>query len=587
MIQGAIGPVPRFSRSRRARLVTARGWTALAALSLVIAAGTAGFSVFAVYRLHVVLPIWDAWFMVADAQLVRAGTYGWTELTRQHNEHRLLFPRLLFLLDQAWFAMSDRDLLAEIFALQAVTAAALVRLGLRLCQDRRFGAILASFVIAVLFSLDQEQNLTSGFQVQFVGVFTAAVLGAVAHADGLDRLGTGALGGVARPGGWLRLALAGAACWVATFTMANGVLLGVVLVALALILHAPWRATLATLLCAGAPAAAFLYHYRLGSQSGSFADMLADPLAYAAFLLGYLGNPAGTDLAIAQVFGAAGLLGFGIAALRIATARRASAPAAALVAIMAFVVATACVTAFGRTQYGVFDALETRYVTPAAVFWCALVIFWFGEIPGHGVPIGRPARIGVSALGAVMVWLAANAVVQQAMEWPLMVDQAIASRQFRDSLWSGLYDLDASAYENNTDAEVRRWLPTLATERLSLFAAPEPRDRGQPIASLGPPAPAGTCTGTVSAASDPRLGPDGVRMSGLAWDEAANRPIRRILTTGSDGLLSGFGSLDNLVGRPRGWAGYATAAPGRTVEAYAVLRDGRLCRLGAAEVAAS
>ena len=543
-------------------------------------------------RLHVVLPIWDAWATIADWRMVRAGAYGWTELTRQHNEHRLLFPRLLFLLDQGLFAMSDRDLLAEIFALQAVTAGVLVRLAWRLCADRRLVAILAGFVVVVLFSLDQEQNLTSGFQVQFVGVFTAAALGALVYADGLDRLGAKALGGLPRPGGWRRLALAGGACIVATYTMANGVLLGFCFFVLATLLRAPWRAVLATLLGAIALAAAFFHAYALGPDNRSVAEILGEPLHYIAFFLAYLGSPAGPDVRIATGFGGAGLAGLGIAAWRSAAWRSAaerprSAAAAALVAVMGFVAASACATAFGRAQYGIDDAFETRYVTPAAVFWCAFVAFWFAEIPRRAVPVRPTVHARYLALAALMVWLVANAVVQEAAEWPLMVDRTIAIRQFRDSLWSGLYDLDASSYENNTDRQIRHLLPFMAAERLSLFAAAEPRERGLPLASIGTTAPAGTCSGTLEAKSDPKLGRDGVRMTGTAWDLDGNGPVRRILTVGSDGTVSGFGSPDRPVGRPRGWTGYATAAPGQPIEAYAVLHDGRLCRLGAAEVATS
>jgi hypothetical protein len=139
-------------------------------------AGTAAVTVAAVYRLHVPLPYWDEWYTIAHFRHFAEGGYGIADLAAQHNEHRLLFPRLFFFADEVLFGFSGVLDATVTLVLQAVNAALLIAWMRCLVVRAAHRALLAGLVVVLLFTLRQEQNFTNGFQLQFVGVFTAAAL---------------------------------------------------------------------------------------------------------------------------------------------------------------------------------------------------------------------------------------------------------------------------------------------------------------------------------------------------------------------------------------------------------------------------
>ena len=559
---------------------------ALAVAMLAVGVVTTLFTIGAVYRLHVVLPVWDEWISVIELQQLRGGYYTLDDLAMQYNEHRILIPRLFYFVDDELFGMSDRFNLAIMFLFQTASAAILIRLMMQRVACRTWRLLLAGFVLLLMFSLRQEQNFTFGFQLQFTGVFSFAMMAVLSFVDALDRLGT--FGAPERRGAWARLLLAGLLCAVATYTMASGVLAGFTLLTLSLVLRAPWRVSLATAIVSTALATLYFHGYVAGRLSLPLADALAHPMAYPRFLAGLMGNILGDDLVATQEVGTVGLAGFALAAAAVAVRRTPEAAAAALLAIMGFTVASACATTYGRIGAGLAQAYEGRYVEAAAIFWCALVLFWFPvAVQGLGRARKTPSRIaGAVVVALAMALTGGGAAYFEATAWPDMVRQVAKFQRFRNSLLSGLYDKDAGRYEIFSEEDIRPQIAFLRAAKLSLFGRPAFADLGRPIASLGEAAPASACAGTVVAQADPAtLGSGGVRLYGAAWDVARNRPVKRILAVGGDGRVAGFGSPDRPAGRPRTWTGYARAAVGETVSAHAVLSDGRLCDLGGAPIA--
>ena len=552
----------------------------LAALTFAAGLATAVFTIVAIYRLHVVLPVWDEWVSVDDLRRLWAGTYGLADLARQYNEHRLLVPRLFFLVDDIVFGMSDRFNLAVMFAFQALNAAILIGLMARLVAARAVRWLLSGFILLVLFSLRQEQNFTFGFQLQFTGVFTFAMLATLAFVAALDRFGS--FGAEPRPGAWLRLVLALLLGAASTYTMANGVLALPTLLVLGLLVRAPWRALLATAVVAAGLAAVYFHGYEPGTLGLPLAAALADPWAYPVFLAGLMGNLVGNDFTTTQILGALGLAGAALAAARIATGRSREPASAALVAVMGFMVASACATTYGRIGVGIMQAYEGRYVEPTVLFWCALVVFWSRALPSIGPAALRHG--GAAALAGTMLVLAVALGGAEIRAWPDMVAQAAKFAAFRDGLLGGIFDRDVARYEIFSEDDLTATLAFLRENHLSLFGTPEAAEFGRPIGDLGAMA-AGGCAGSVTAQAEPAtLGRGGVRLSGTAWDEAANRPVRRVLMAGPDGRVTGFGSLEKPAERSRRWTGVAKSAAGEPVSAYAVLDDGSLCALGTAAV---
>ncbi len=56
-----------------------------------------------VIRTYTPLPKWDHWAVILWLKYYYAGQWHFSDLLRQHNEHRILFPRLFLLAD--WFLL--------------------------------------------------------------------------------------------------------------------------------------------------------------------------------------------------------------------------------------------------------------------------------------------------------------------------------------------------------------------------------------------------------------------------------------------------------------------------------------------------
>ena len=563
---GGTGGALRF-RGRAGRV--ARG---AAALSLAAAAATVAFTVYTAYRLHVPLPYWDEWYNILHFRLFAAGTYGLADLASQHNEHRLLLPRLFFFADAFLFHWSGLFNITVTLLLQGANAAILIALMRRGTPGTAPRLLLGGFVLLLLFTLRQEQNFTNGFQLQFVGVLTAAALAALAYGAALERIAEG------RRGAAPFLALAALAAAASAYTMANGVMTGFVLAVAALLRGAPARVWLGTVLCSLLLAALFFHDYQPGGGSLPLAEIPSHLLAYPRFLTAYLGNPLGEDLRATQALGLVGLALAGGAALAVASGRRRDPAGLALLTIAGFVLATAAVTAYGRVTGGSRQAFESRYATPSLLFWCAMVVFWFPAAV-------RPGRItpAALALGALMMVLGLAACWFEATAWPALATRSAALRQVGDSLLAGLYDAEAAGtYENTTPEEVVGFAPFLREHRLAVFAGADYDAFGRPLAATAPP---GACAGTVAARADPALGQDGVRLSGTVFETASRRAPARLFITGAGGRVVGYGSA-SVPGLPsRLWTGYAEGRPGETLDVLARRRDGSLCAVGAARSA--
>ncbi len=117
-------------------------------------------------------PYWDQW----DELILSPKKVFSPWLYSQHNEHRILFPRLIFAIDTFAFAETNK------FDFFCNVALPLALAGLIVHVARRHGSRslaetlwIAGIVLTVLFSAMQFENFVWGFQVQFFGVELAAV----------------------------------------------------------------------------------------------------------------------------------------------------------------------------------------------------------------------------------------------------------------------------------------------------------------------------------------------------------------------------------------------------------------------------
>jgi hypothetical protein len=185
-----------------------RGHDRRRALALAGALALAAFLIQAQYvKLFAVdIPFWDEWEHLPRLVAYKAGTLTWPDLYAQHNEHRILVPRLLVLASFAvlgeWSPRAGMLLSAALVGATAfIWTHALHRLRVRMP--------VALVSTAILVSPLQWENITSSFQSSVYLSMLASLLGVSLVALG-------------RSPGWGRVATAIAACAVASFSFAAG-----------------------------------------------------------------------------------------------------------------------------------------------------------------------------------------------------------------------------------------------------------------------------------------------------------------------------------------------------------------------------
>lgn len=519
---------------------------------------------------------------------------GWLAyLFSQHNEHRILFPRLVFIADWKWFQARNGLNLAAIGLIQLAGAAVFAAAA----QVRRAGALgllgLAA-ALALMFSLMQFENLFWTFQVAFVGVYAAGAwalyLFCRASAPGAVRWG------------WLAGAMV--LLVLAAFNMANGLFAGAAMAAVGLVT----RRSRAAILTAAAVTLVLLVVYLHGYQPVSYHSppslALRHPARYLFYVAVYIGNiwSPGRPLP-AALLGLVGAAATAAMAAILARKQQGDPARSALFGLALFVGVSAAVTALGRLSFGVDQALSSRYTTPTAYFWAAQALFWTltaergrgGWLQLQRSPAAWTLTLERSRAALARVGLAAVLVLALVRLAGLerLGDLELLGTMERIQLGSsallgGIDDDDALRAIHPVPAYVREVVPFMRQTRISLFADPPVAAVGAPFAR--PAAPPGACLGFFDSLAP---APQGAawRAVGWGWDVAARRPPDRIVLTDAAGRVLGVG-LSGLVRddvsraqrkvtrRTSGWIAALNRGAGGEVVAYGLTAAGQACELG-------
>ncbi len=570
--------------SARARIVTLAAWAVLVAPAWLML-GTAH----AMWATYSPTPFSDQWSeLFSWRQTIKDGWLNY--LFMQHNEHRILFPRLVFLADLEWLRGRDGLNIVVIGLTQLVGAAFFVQAA----RTRRPGALEllgAAVALSLLFSLMQWENLFWGFQVQFVGVYAMAAWGLYAFCRASRE---------PQALSWPWLATAVVFLVFATFNMANGVLAGVAMAAVAIVTRRGLVATAAAGAATAALLALYLHGYHAPGYHAPPSLALHHPGRFATYVAAYLGNIwcPGRPPPAALV----GLVGMAVtAAMLVVVARDPTRdPArAALFGLALFVGLSSTMTSLGRLHLGIGQALSSRYMTPTAYFWAAHAVFW----TRHPPPVfGRPGRLvlggalGLALVRLIMLQADGYQQVQGAHERVILASSA---------LLGGIADSDAQHGVYPNLSIVRDVLPFLQRQKLSLFADPPPAVVGARFTrAVGPanlcrgafdslgPAPA---TPADASPDDAAVAPPGApaawRAQGWGWDLAARRSISRVVLTDDAGAVLGIGlsgiqrddvkkAVRQATSRTSGWVAAMNRGGGHAVIAYGITAAGPACELG-------
>lgn len=352
-----------------------------------------------VVRSWVNLPWNDEWALAFTLQDVDAGTLSLADLAFQHGEHRILFPRI-FMLATAW--LSDWDTRATMAVGIAIAATSLVVL--RTIARRTMASGVAAGALTVmtawlLFSPVQWENWLWGWEIAWFLNVLGVVLTLWLLSD--DELPLPR---------WVRLGLAAAAAILAMYSIASGGFAWLAGLVVLVIRRWSWPqiATWAGL------AGVTVYIYSRGYtpvQQGSLVDrLLDDPIASIEYALTYLGAPLslGGEQATTRAGGV--IVAITIAAIALIAWRRPSrlVTAAPWIGLAVYTLAASATTASGRLEYGLIQALSSRYTTVAMLLLisaAALTVtaieasFESWQLRGLFGVLGAAAVAGLIAMG--------------------------------------------------------------------------------------------------------------------------------------------------------------------------------------------
>jgi hypothetical protein len=356
-----------------------------------------------VSRYGVDVPYNDQWAQLPLFEKAFHGGLRLQDLWEPHNEHRIFFPRLVFL---GLARLSHWNIRLELAAIVLAACAISRNLGVllrRTWPGERLRPLLLCFLVNLcVFSPVQHQNWLWGFQLQFLApiVCVTTVLALP------DRWG---------PRRW---ALAAAPlCLVSTFSLGSGFLAWPATLPVWLIrFPAQARIRAALLWLAGLAACLALYLHGYAPPHHTFPDppLLQEPRLFASVFLGMLGQPMATAfrkawLAMAIALGASGLGLF--VALLMAIARspalRARRTTVAWACLGTHALLGTGLVTFGRAGAGVESAFASRYTTLALYFWVsafALVLILARERSSAGGGLVWSRIVPSLACALLLAW---------------------------------------------------------------------------------------------------------------------------------------------------------------------------------------
>ncbi len=370
-------------------------WTALALLPFC-------FLVYWVVQFSINMPYLDEWDLAVTIQKSYDGTLTTRDLLAQHNESRILFPRLIMI---PLAHITNWNIHAEVCGILLLAGLIFLLLArqavhtFRQCARRQHPWLLV-VVACLLFSVLQYENWSFGFTL--IGFMNIA-----AAVTGLALLATPVFS-------WPRFVGALLAGTVAMYSYSNGILYWIVgLLPLGavlreervlrlkpLIIWIAWAVLAVTLFYTG-------YHKPTGMPPLKFFIYHPDIfLGYFCALLGAaIANTPTMPIWVPVSIGAGGCVLFGVSGLIVVFRNAPTSRALSFwLALGGYAALGAAAIAVGRAANGIPHALESRYITLSNLFWISTMVLTLIalDFTGHA-PILQKLRRSLVALKAALV----------------------------------------------------------------------------------------------------------------------------------------------------------------------------------------
>jgi hypothetical protein len=463
-------------RTRLTTLIAARS-ACIGLVFLLLLAAWAAYSwvltIERIVRYYNPLPVWDYWNVVQHLPQYRA--FDLRVLWIQHNEHRILFPEIVFAIDM--LLLHGRQILPLAISFLCYFSTWLV-MSWTILSDRslsrttRYSAILLACV--VIGWQGSAAVLAVPFLLQWTLTQFASV-GALALIIPLNKTSR-----------TFYLAGTVACATIATYSSANGLTLWPVILLACVLLRLRGRYILVIAIAAIINISLYFIGYHFTHQL-DLSTLFSHPVYFLGFLSSYMSMPFGRlkpgNLCVWTGFLNLALF-FYLLAISVRARLLASAPAIVLFGYFVFTLLTALLTAAGRMNPNDMTftaAMASRYLNIPLANWGALIIalIWLSGRCGWRLMSPRIILVTATVLLLLILpkfarWLYTNDVFFARQQWATL------------SVENGLFDPEIARNLHPSPAFIKSLIQRLRDDHLSLFYRGYSGLLGQPLTSRFP-----------------------------------------------------------------------------------------------------
>ncbi len=469
------------------------------------------------------LPVMDYWRVPEQLRHILA--FDPRFLWFQHNEHRIVFPDLVFALDVLLFHGCRVLPLVVSFLCYAGSWAILAYV---IAQEASISREIRAAIILISSIAIGWKGCALVLADPFLLQWTLMELAVLVSLLLLART-PGAVS-------WWPLAGTIVAGIVATYSSGNGLMLWPVLLVAGLLLHLSKRQMAVLALSAFAADGLYFVGYQFSGQT-HLANLLLDPAYTICFIAAYLSMPFG-GMKSPQFGVYVGLANLSVTLLLFATAVRhktvTTRAGMVLLGAYCFTILSAMLIAAGRMKApdpNFIDAKPERYLAPVMITWAVFIalLLWTAAV--------RHWRIFSSAVLASIIVLLLAISFRKLGWWFKTGERGFVTAQIAElSMENGLQDPDLVRNLFPSPGFVAVYLPVLKDAHVSIFYKDPGQWLGQPASQFAPSLKsqaAGEVTRIV-----PRV--SGVKVVGWAADREMPGFNRVLLVNGS-GKVIGLG----------------------------------------------
>ncbi|HUB93406.1 MAG TPA: hypothetical protein VMB52_02790 [Verrucomicrobiae bacterium] len=337
------------------------------------------------------VPFWDEWELVPIFQHLHAGHFYWHDFWQQHNEHRIVLPTLI-LVGLAYLTHWNIQTECVLSLLVATASFWILRDTILMTfgsGKHRMTFYLLLLIALIWFSPVQVENWLWGWQLEWF----LNVLGVVLVIYGVAKLLRGAT-----TIQYLPIILCGGV--MAQYSLGNGTLIWPLIVLTLWYIRVSIWQTFSVLTVGSITTALYYVHYAsVGTDVVSRRLAEAHPLTWSRYVLMYLGRP------VSFLSKPASLLGFVLAATFLALAvyllsrkRELFRQGLPWLILGSYTLGSALITGIARLDFGVSEALSSRYTTISSLLLISLILLGWLARSSICSWLGKYNKMGLIAI---------------------------------------------------------------------------------------------------------------------------------------------------------------------------------------------